>query len=233
MQRQGWVRLEEIQRTSKGFTLLFGVYKGQRGRHVGAWRIECSRVHEARITDWDGGGITVYGSKHPAALQFAARQAEVRWTGRTDEDEPSTMAAVYRAHMGTVDDWIDFDIYSNIQLKAKNMRAYRGREFLMRCLCRGASVRWEASEANYGSAAEEIDEAQRTSFWSVACGGCGISCKGGVNAKWDRTRRRCSPVSRVPSLWWPIRTLPEFGITSGSGDDRPGTGQRCQVQCSR
>lgn len=132
MQRQGWVRLEEVQRTSKGFNLLFGVYKGQRGRRVGAWRIECSRVHEARITDWDGGGIAVYGSKHPAALQFAARQAEVRWTGHTDEDEPSTMAAVYQAHMETVDDWIDFDTYSNIQLKAKNMRAYRGPEFLIR-----------------------------------------------------------------------------------------------------
>ena len=132
MQVKGWVRLEEIRRTSKELVLLFGVFKGRSGRRVDAWRIECSEVQEARITEWDGGGIAVYPSKHPAARQYLARQAEVQWTTSTDENEPSLVGALYEAHMDVVDDWIDFNEYSSVQSKTKNIRTCQGPEFLMR-----------------------------------------------------------------------------------------------------
>ena len=125
-----WLRLEEVRRVPRGLDLSFGVHKGRRGRRVDAWRITCTQVHTARITADDYGGVALYSSTHPAARECVAGQAEVRWSGATDE--VLLIGTLYKAHTETVDDWIDFDAYSSIQAIAKDKFACRGPDFLMR-----------------------------------------------------------------------------------------------------
>lgn len=105
-----WVRVEEVQLIPRGIVLSFGIHNGRRGRQVDAWRIRCAQVHLARITAWDGGGLALYSSRHPAAREFAARQTEVRWSGVSDES--GLIVAFYKEHIKAVDDWIPFDSYS-------------------------------------------------------------------------------------------------------------------------
>ena len=125
-----WVRLEEVRSLSTGFVLSFGIHKGRRGRRLDAWQITCVRVHEAKITALDGGGLALYPGTHPAARQRVARSAEVRWTGGSDE--VVLTGALYRAHINAVDDWIPFDSYSDIESISKDKFALRGPDFLMR-----------------------------------------------------------------------------------------------------
>jgi hypothetical protein len=125
-----WMRHEEVRRVSKGLDLLFGVYGGQRGRQLEAFRISCIGVHEAKITAMDGGGIAIYPSTHPAARGAVARQSEIRWSGA--DDDAVLMGALYRAHTDAVDDWIPFDRYSTIKKISDDRFSLRGPDFLMR-----------------------------------------------------------------------------------------------------
>lgn len=125
-----WVRLEQVRRVSGGFELSFDVHKGRRGKRIDAWRITCSGVHQASITDRDLGGLALYSSSHPAAREPVARQAEIRWTGATEE--ALLTGALYNAHTEAVDDWIQFDSHSRVQSIGKDKFACRGPEFLMR-----------------------------------------------------------------------------------------------------
>ena len=125
-----WARLEELRRIPKGLDLYFGIHKGQRGKRVDAWKITCLEVHEANITAWDGGGMAIYSSDHPAAREITARRAEVRWSDTGDQIE--IVGALNRAHTAAVDDWIPFDSYSTIHTISKNRFALRGPDFLMR-----------------------------------------------------------------------------------------------------
>ena len=131
MYRSGWVRFEEFRRLSgRCFVLLFSIHKGQNGRQLDVWRIECSQVREARISEWDLGGVAVYPSRHPAARQFIARQAEIRWNGASND--PLIAGALYKAHTEAVNDWIDFDTYSRIREISNSKCSCQGPEFLMR-----------------------------------------------------------------------------------------------------
>ncbi|MFZ0306382.1 MAG: hypothetical protein WAL75_27095 [Terracidiphilus sp.] len=123
-------RLEEVRRAPKGLILHFGVHKGQRGKRVDAWKITCQEVDEAMIHFGDQCGLAIYPSDHPAAREFTARQAEVRWSGISDQIK--IVGALYEAHTAAVDDWIRFDPYSSVQTLSKNRLALRGPEFLMR-----------------------------------------------------------------------------------------------------
>jgi hypothetical protein len=125
-----WVRLEEVRRIPQGLILSFGIHKGQRGKLVDAWNIRCARVHDAKITAWDGGGLALYSSRHPAARQFSGRQAEVRWSGTSGES--ALIGAFYEEHTRAADDWIPFDSYSSIQNPSKGNFSCKGPEFLMR-----------------------------------------------------------------------------------------------------
>jgi len=77
------------------------------------WSVTCRRVHEAKITSIDGGSLRVYPATHPAARQYVARRAELRWPRTCDEAK--VLLALYRAHTRAADDWIPFDRYLSIE----------------------------------------------------------------------------------------------------------------------
>jgi len=107
-----WVRVEQLRRIPGGIEVVFGIHKGRRGKEVDVWSVTCRGVHETKITQLDGGGLNVYSGSHPAAHQYVARQAELRWPRTCDEAK--VLAALSRAHVETVDDWIPFDSYLQI-----------------------------------------------------------------------------------------------------------------------
>ncbi|MGC2637652.1 MAG: hypothetical protein WA294_10775 [Acidobacteriaceae bacterium] len=127
-----WVRLEKVRWSRGHLALSFGIHKGKRGGRFDAWMFQCSEVLDANITALDGGGLAMYRSSHPAARQFAARQAEVRWHGVSDE----VVGALYKAHIEAVDDWIPFGSYSNIRAISNDNFSCRGPDFLMRAYAR-------------------------------------------------------------------------------------------------
>ena len=69
----------------------------------------CRGVHEVSISDLDGGGLAYYPASHPAAKQYVARQAELRWP--CSSNEARVIDTLHRAHADAVDDWIPFDRY--------------------------------------------------------------------------------------------------------------------------
>ena len=116
-----------------GVLLSFGIHKGRRGQLIEAWKIRCAQVHMAKITAWDGGGLAVYSSNHPAAREFSARQAEVRWNGTSDKS--SLIGARYKEHANAVDDWIPFDSYSSVRDISKGKVSLQRSRIPDACLC--------------------------------------------------------------------------------------------------
>jgi hypothetical protein len=108
-----WVRVERVRRISGGLEVCFGVHKGQRGKRIDRWSITCRRVHEATVTAFDGGGLRVYPATHPAARQYVACRAELRWPRTCDKAK--VLLALYRAHTKEAGDWISFDRYLSIE----------------------------------------------------------------------------------------------------------------------
>jgi hypothetical protein len=108
-----WVRVEQVRRMSGGLEVCFSIHKGQRGKRIDGWSVTCRRVHEAKITAIDGGGLRLYRATHPAARQYVARRAELRWPRTCDEAK--VLLALYRAHTRAADDWIPFDRYLSIE----------------------------------------------------------------------------------------------------------------------
>lgn len=108
-----WVRVDDVRRMFGGLEVCFSVHKGQRGKRVDGWSVACLQVHEATITAFDGGGLRVYPSTHPAARQYVARRAELRWPRTCDEAK--VLLALYRAHTRAAGDWIPFDRYLSIE----------------------------------------------------------------------------------------------------------------------
>jgi hypothetical protein len=108
----GWVRMAQFRRISGGFEVSFSIHQGKRGKKIEQWAIRCRGVHEAKISEMDGGGLGLYPSDHPAARQYVTRRAELRWPRTCDETK--VLAALFRAHVETVDDWIPLDGYLQI-----------------------------------------------------------------------------------------------------------------------
>lgn len=104
-----WVRLEHVRRVTDGLDLCFSIHKSRRGTAVDHWIIVCRGVHEPNITDFDGGGLAVYPASHPAARQYGAPRAELRWP--RSSDDLKVVVALQRAHVKAVGDWIPFDRY--------------------------------------------------------------------------------------------------------------------------
>ncbi|MGA2216876.1 MAG: hypothetical protein ABSG51_02235 [Terracidiphilus sp.] len=104
-----WVRLDKFHRIPGGIELSFSIHKGKQGKKTDGWIVKCRGIHEAQITDLDGGGMALYPSSHPAAHQYFARRAELRWPRTCDETK--VLAALYKAHVAETDDWIPFDRY--------------------------------------------------------------------------------------------------------------------------
>jgi hypothetical protein len=119
----GWVRLGQVRRKPGHLELCFSIHEENRGRKkIDSWKIICKGVREAQITDLDGGGLALYPTTHPAARQYTARQALLRWTA--SDNKAAVLGALYQAHTNAVDDWIPFDRY----LQGISMK---------KCVCRG------------------------------------------------------------------------------------------------
>jgi|HubBroStandDraft_5_1064220.scaffolds.fasta_scaffold238168_2 hypothetical protein len=111
-ERDSWVRLQNVRRIPGGLGLSFSVHRGRRGKRTDGWDVECRGIHEAMITEVDGGGFRLFPNNHPAARQYSAPRAELRWSRTCDEAK--TLAALFLAHVAETDDWIPFDRYLRI-----------------------------------------------------------------------------------------------------------------------
>lgn len=129
-----WVRHEKISMARKEVEITFGIYQGKRGRKVESWKVICSGIQEAIISDLDGGGLRLYKG-HPAAQQYIAPKAQLRWNGgNTDASE--VVGGLYQAHTHLIDDWIPFDRYGDVKTIAKNKVVWTGPVFLMKAYAR-------------------------------------------------------------------------------------------------
>jgi hypothetical protein len=135
-----WVRLDQFRRIPGGIELSFSIHRGKQGKKVDGWKVNCRGIHEAQITDLDGGGMALYSSSHPAARQYSARQAELRWPSNCEESK--VLDALFRAHVAESDDWIPFDRYlfrwhgtastPTLAPVSRNKFVCRGPDFLIR-----------------------------------------------------------------------------------------------------
>jgi hypothetical protein len=126
-----WVTLEQIRTMPSQLELRFEVHReGRPSKKIGAWTVLCEGVLDASIPDFDGGGLALYSTAHPASRQFTARQADLSWLPVTDE--ATTLGTLYYAHKEAVDDWIPFDRYLPANIVRGKRCSCRGPEFLMR-----------------------------------------------------------------------------------------------------
>ncbi len=125
-----WV-LAQVRNTRVGLVLCLSIHEKKTGRKkMDAWSVICLGVREANVTDFDGGGLALYSVKHPAARQYLARRAKLRWSGKIDMT--AVLGALYQAHMAAVDDWIPFDRYLSIEGLRGSRCVCQGPDFLMR-----------------------------------------------------------------------------------------------------
>lgn len=108
-----WVRVDLVRKLSGGLEVCFSIHSGRRGKRVEGLRVICRGVYEAKISDMNGGGLRIYRTTHPAAHQYVARFAELRWPRTCDEAQ--VFLALHRAHTNKVDDWIPFERYLFIE----------------------------------------------------------------------------------------------------------------------
>src|SRR6266851_5560996 len=93
----GWVRLEYVRKILGNLHLHFSIHNEKRGRKkIESWSIICRGVRGLQITDFNGGGLALYSSSHPAARQYTARQAQLQWTNRNAEI--AILGPLYRTH---------------------------------------------------------------------------------------------------------------------------------------
>lgn len=104
-----WVRVERVRNADSELELCFTIHRGKNGTKVHSWIVACSGVHEASITDFNGGGLALYPSNHPAARQYIAPQANLRWPRACDGAK--VLSALWQAHLNAVGDWIPLDRY--------------------------------------------------------------------------------------------------------------------------
>lgn len=146
----GWVRVEQVSNIQGGLELCFGIHRGRRGKRLATWSVRCLRVHAAEITDFDGGGLALYASDHPAAKQYAARWGELRWPRHSNQI--TVLATLYRAHVDLVDDWIPFERYvlpnmpyqRGFQPRSGKEFACRGPNFLIRAYAKALRMSGES-----------------------------------------------------------------------------------------
>jgi len=136
---EAWVRLEEARKTGDRLELSFGTYKRRRGRKTSSWDVTCLGVRETQLSDFDGGGLALYSSTHPAARQYRAKKAELRWA--TSESDIAFLGALYRAHCDAVDDWIPFDRYIDIYSLDGKRHECEGPDFLLRSYAKAFRLR--------------------------------------------------------------------------------------------
>ena len=107
-----WARVSQVRKVAGGLELIFTIHRGKRGKRIAEWRVACQGVHETEITDFDGGGLRLYPTTHPAARQYAVKWAVLRWPMTCDKVQ--VVFAPHRAHARAVEGWIPFDRYLQI-----------------------------------------------------------------------------------------------------------------------
>jgi len=144
---KSWVRVAQVRYMPNSLELALTIHKERRGRLiVDAWTIFCLGVREAHITDFDGGGLALYRSTHPAGRQYTARRAVLRWDSRGDTGK--MLGTLYGAHIDAVDDWIAFDRYGfgtwTRPALTKDKLVLRGPDFLMRAYAKALHANGES-----------------------------------------------------------------------------------------
>lgn len=123
----GWVCVSQVTRTKNGLDLTFLVTEGKGGTSLSNFVVECLRIREIEIRDFDGGGLRVYGSRHPGVRRFG-QQATLRWVSSGHESE---IQALYRVHQSKAVDWVPFDLLAQFRSQNAEKRNLRGPVFLL------------------------------------------------------------------------------------------------------
>jgi hypothetical protein len=145
-----WVRLVQLHRTGGGIELRFDVHKGKQGKRTDSWSVACRGVRETNMTEFDGGGLAVYPGTHPAARQYWALKAELKWP--LMRDDAKMLGVMYRAHATAVDDWIPFDRYSF----AAGDGVCQGPDFLLQAYARALKLVGEQVQLTVRRAARKV-----------------------------------------------------------------------------
>lgn len=152
---ESWVRVNQVSRMPGGLELSLSIHGGRRGNAVDHWVVVCRGVREVQITDLDGGGLAIYPTSHPAAQQYVARRAELRWP--RSSDQAKVIDTLHRAHAKAVDDWIPFDRYLPLNVNwivpsfapvSGNNFVCRGPEFLLRAYAKALRKAGESARVN-------------------------------------------------------------------------------------
>jgi hypothetical protein len=130
----GWLHVETIRKTRTRVLLSLALREGKGGRWISGWDVSCTGVREINVSDFDGGGIRLYRSAHPAARQYTTRMAQLRCqpAGRWG----AILGALAAAHVATVDDWIPLDRYLPMKRADKAGFVVRAPDFLVRAYAR-------------------------------------------------------------------------------------------------
>jgi hypothetical protein len=133
-----WIRVDWIGRIPRGVDIRFAVHAGRRGKKAAGWTIRCLTVHESKISDFDGGGLVLHTSDHPAARQYLGPWADLRWL--RSSNQAAILSTLYKAHIDATDDWIPFDRYvfpempyrRGFDVHSREQFSCRGPAFLIR-----------------------------------------------------------------------------------------------------
>ncbi len=96
--------------------------------------LRCKGVLESHFSDFGLGGIRLYPPGHPAARQYTARRAILRWS--RDERNRDILGVLVRTHKAVVDDWIPVERYLGGELSDRRQPTCRGPEFLLKAYAR-------------------------------------------------------------------------------------------------
>jgi len=103
-----WLLVTSVSHEQRDLLLRFEVSPAPVDGTPPAWDVLCRQVREFSLTDFDGGGLNLWKTKHPLLAQFTSRRASLKVIvgGRTRAE---CAGLLLEAHRHAADDWIDFD----------------------------------------------------------------------------------------------------------------------------
>ncbi len=133
----GWVRVDQASVDRQNLRLVFALARSKSGPVVSRYLVLVEGAREVSLSDFNGGGLRLYPSSHPAAKQYVDVKERLKVRGVGDSPH-SIIGALLDAHMRAVDDWIPFDRYLGpTDLLLKRLASTRSCQFSVpRFLCR-------------------------------------------------------------------------------------------------
>jgi hypothetical protein len=128
--KDSWISVVSVTPVRGDLDLAVVVRQGKRGRALSRWIVRCLGVREARLSDFNGGGLRLYSKTHPVAKQYSDARATVRLSGVTNCAR--ILGVLMQAHVAAVDDWIPFDRYCPSLPFDGQSFVLRGPAFLLR-----------------------------------------------------------------------------------------------------